>query len=242
MPEMRQLHVYDCALMVAVPMRVMLAIVLVAGNLAIALVVVPPAWAEPETCPPVCDQIPNSAWIDRRAVPLVSVYGWPAPAGAAVSAPGTTPRFRFEQVCATPSFPQDSRISAVAARATAERPEGQWQLQAQVIHWRGDTARGGAVAASVFAAAVAAVRACQLGSPNQSPSITDDEPNRMAAVISGPTIMHTYLVAHPASSTLSELTLWAASPPKVEWPVVSDAAVLDALTAPLCEAYIGSCS
>lgn len=225
-----------------VPMRVLLAMMLVAGNFVVALVVVPPAGAEPETCPPVCDQIPNSAWIDRRAVPLVSVYGWPAMGGAAVPIIGITPRFGFEQVCATPAFPQDSRISAVAARVTADRPEGQWQLQAQVIHWRGDTARGGAVAASVFGAAVAAIRACQLGTPNQSPSVTDDEPNRMAAVISGPTIMHTYLIAHPASSTLSELTLWSSAPPKVEWPVVSDSAILDALAAPLCEAYIGSCS
>lgn len=68
-----------------------------------------------------------------------------------------------------------------------------------------------------------------------------DEPTRMAAVISGPVIMHTYLVAHVSSSTISELTLWSSGPPQVPWPTVADSAVLDALTAPLCEAYIGSC-
>lgn len=126
-------------------------------------------------------------------------------------------------------------------RVTVVHPDGQWQLQAQVLHWRGDTARGGQIAASVFGTAVAALRACQLGAPLQSPSVTDDEPTRMAAVISGPVIMYTYLVAHVSSSTISELTLWSSGPPQVPWPTVADSAVLDALTAPLCEAYIGSC-
>lgn len=224
-----------------VPMRVILAAVLVAGSLVMAVVAVPPARAEPETCPPVCDQIPATAWINARAVPLDSQYHWPAMAGVAVAMTRATPRFRFEQVCATPRFPQDFRNSAVAGRVTVVHPDGQWQLQAQVLHWRGDTARGGRLAAAVFGAAVTALRACQLGAPMQSPSITDDEPTRMAAVVSGPVIMHTYLVAHTWSSTISELTLWSSGPPRVPWPVISDAAVLDALLTPLCEAYIGSC-
>jgi hypothetical protein len=241
MPEMRQLHVYDCALMGAVPTRVPLATMLVAGSLVIALLVVAPAHGEPETCPPVCDQIPGTAWIHRGAIPLDSVYDWPALAGVAAAVTGTTPRFRFEQVCATPAFAQDNRNSAVAGRGTVAHPDGQWQLQAQIVHWRGDTARGGDLAASVFSTAVAALRACQLGAPLQSPSITDDEPTRVAAVISGPVIVHTYLVAHPSSSTISELTLWSSGSAKVEWPVVADSAVLDAMIAPLCEAYIASC-
>jgi hypothetical protein len=60
-------------------------------------------------------------------------------------------------------------------------------------------------------------------------------------VISGPVIMHTYLVAHPENSTISELTLWSSEPPQVPWPVISDAPVLDAITSPVCAAYIGSC-
>jgi hypothetical protein len=195
-----------------------------------------PAHGDPETCPPVCDRIPDTAWIRRRDVPLNSAYSWPAPARVAVAVTGTTPRFGFEELCAVPAVPQDPRSYAVAGRATVVNPEGQWQLQAQVLHWRGDTANGGQIAASVFANAAAALRGCQLGS-----SITTDEPNRVAAVPTGPVILHTYLVAHPASSTISELALWSLAPSQVPWPVVADAQVLDALTAPLCTAYISSC-
>lgn len=243
MAEMRQLNVYDCALTKVVPMRLILATMLVAGALAVALVVVVPAYAEPQTCPPVCDQIPDTAWIQQRVVPLNAVYNWPALAGLAVQVTGTGagPRFRFEDVCATPAVPQDARDSAVTARATVVHPDGQWQLQAQILHWRGDTARGGAIAASVFSNAVAALRGCQRGAPLQSPSITSDESNRVAAVISGPVIMHTYLVAHVASSTISELTLWSSGPPQVPWPAMADDLVLNSMTAPLCDAYIASC-
>jgi hypothetical protein len=238
---MRQLHVYDCALTEVIPMRVILATILVAGGLAVALVVVLPAHAEPQACPPVCDQIPDTAWIQQRAVPLNSAYNWPALAGLAVQVTGTGPRFRFDGLCAAPPAPQDPRDSAVAARVTVVHPDGQWQLQAQILHWRGDTARGGWIAASVFGNAVAALRGCQRGSPQQSPSITSDQPNRMAAVISGPVIMHTYLVAHVASSTITELTLWSSGPPQIPWPSMADDPVLDSMTAPLCEAYIASC-
>jgi len=225
-----------------VPIRVIVATILVASGLAVAFVVIP-ASADPQTCPPLCDQIPNSAWVAQRAVPLNSAYNWPALGGLAVQVTGvgSGPRFRFEDVCATPVLPQDARAGAVAARAAVVHPDGQWQLQAQIMHWRGDTANGGAVAASVFSNAVAALRGCQLGAPLQSPSITSDEPNRVAAVISGPIVMHTYLVAHPASSTLSELTLWSSGPPRVPWPAMADDPVFNSMTAPLCEAYIASC-
>jgi hypothetical protein len=239
---MRQLHVYDCAPAGVVVVRVIVATMLVAGGLVVALVVAIPAPAEPQACPPVCDQIPDTAWIQQRAVPLNSVYNWPALAGLAVQVTGTTlPRFRFEDVCAARLVPQDPRDSAVAARVTVVHPEGQWLLQAQILHWRGDTARGGSIAASVFSNAVAALRGCQQGAPLQSPSITDDEPNRMAAVISGPVIEHSYLVAHVASSTVSELTLSSSGPPQVPWPSMPDGPVLDAMTAALCDAYIASC-
>lgn len=222
-------------------MRAMLATIVVVGGLVVAVVAVPPVRAEPETCPPLCDTVPATAWVRARDVPLNAQYRWPRLAGVAIALAGTTPRFRFEQICRTPRFPQDTRNSSVAARATVVHADDQWQMQAQVLHWRGDTARGGQIAASVFGAAVTALRACQLGAPLQSPSVTDDEPTRMAAVISGPVIMHTYLVAHVWSSTISELTLWSSGRPQVPWPVISDSAVLDAMIAPLCEAYIGSC-
>jgi hypothetical protein len=53
--------------------------------------------------------------------------------------------------------------------------------------------------------------------------------------------MHTYLVAHPQNSTISELTLWSSGSPQVPGLLIPDAQVLDALTAPVCAAYIGSC-
>jgi hypothetical protein len=223
-------------------MRVILATVLLAGGLVAAQV---PAHADPENCPPVCDRIPDTAWIDPGAVPLNGTYRWPTLAGAATpltgAGPGSSPRFRFEELCATTPFPRDPREYAVVSRASVANPAGQWQLQAQVLHWRGDTARGGQNAFSVFNLAAAALRGCQLGAPNQSPSITVDEPNRLAAVISGPVIMHTYLVAEPQNSSLSELSLWSSSPPQTPWPALSDAQVLDAMSGPLCAAYLGSC-
>jgi hypothetical protein len=224
-------------------MRLVLAAMLIAGGLAVTRVSSSGiAVADPYTCPPVCDQIPDSAWISPSAIPLNSAYHWPSPAGSAVPMTGTaTPRFRFEEVCATPAAPQDTRDSAVAGRATFSNPQGQWQLRAQVLHWRGDTARGGQNASSVFAIAAAALRGCQLGAAAESPSLTVDEPNRLAAVVSGPVVMHTYLVAHPQNSTLSELTLWATDPVQLPWPIISDAQVLDAMTSPVCAAYLGSC-
>jgi hypothetical protein len=227
-------------------MRLVLATTLSAGGLLAACVqLAGVASAEPETCPPVCDQIPDTAWIAAAAIPLNSTYHWPplgGPAGSAVAMTGAaTPRFRFEEVCATPMFPQDTRNSAVAARATVDNAAGQWQLRAEVVHWRGDTARGGPTARSVFDIAEAALRGCQLGAAGESPSVTVDEPNRLSAVISGPTILHTYLVAHPENSTISELTLWGSDPVQPAWPIISDGQVLDAMSSSVCAAYIGSC-
>ena len=224
-------------------MRLVLAALLTAGGLLVTCVSSPAnAHADEETCPPVCDRIPDTAWIAPSAIPLNSTYRWPSLAGSAVLMTGTaTPSFRFEEACATPTSPQDTRNSAVASRATVGNAAGQWQLRAQVVHWRGDTARGGQNATSVFDSAAAALRGCQLGAPAESPSITVDEPNRLAAVMSGPVIMHTYLVAHPENSTISELTLWAPDAPQLPWPIISDSQVLDAVSSPVCAAYIGSC-
>jgi hypothetical protein len=140
-------------------MRLILAAMLLAAAPAIVV------HAEPQTCPPVCDQIPDTAWIDSRAIPLNSTYHWPALAGAATPVTGTNPRFRFEELCRTAGFPPDTRESAVAARADVTHPPGQWQLQAHVLHWRGDTARGGQDAMSVFNTAAAALRGCGPGAP-----------------------------------------------------------------------------
>ena len=183
------------------------------------------------------------AWIEPTAIPLYSTYHWPGLAGVAVTV--TNPRFRFEEAVRTPPVPDDPRQFAVAARAVVPQPEGQWQLQVQVIHWRGETWRGGQLASAVFDKAVAALRGCQLTAPLTSPSLTTDTPDRMAAVISGvppgQQVLHEYLLVHPRSSTVVEVAMWATTPPRVDWPAVPDAQVLDAMTAPLCKAYIDSC-
>ena len=55
-------------------------------------------------------------------------------------------------------------------------------------------------------------------------------------------ILHEYLLADPVNSTVTELALWSESPSQTPWPMVNDTAVLDALGAPLCTAYIDSCA
>ncbi len=223
-------------------MRIILAAVLAAG-LAIAPDSAWPAYGQPMNCPPNCDRIPDSAWIEPAAIPLHSTYRWPRLAGVAVTV--TDPHFRFEEGCGTPPVVGDARGFAVAARAVVPQPEGQWQLQVQVLHWRGETWRGGDTALATFRAAVTSLRTCQLTAPLASPSLTTDSPERMAAVVSGllpgQQILHEYLMVLPRSSTLVEVAMWAVSPPRVAWPPVPDAQVLDAMTTPLCTAYIDSC-
>ena len=221
-------------------MRMILAAVLATCGLAVAP---SPAWSVPGDCPPFCDRIPDSAWIAPTSIPLYSVYRWPGLAGLAVTAP--TPRFKFEDICASPPVAEDARNYAVAARAVVPNPDGQWQLQAQVMHWRGEAWRGGDTALDTFHTAVSALRNCQLTAPLNSPSITTGQLDRAAAVISGfgpgGLVLHEFLLADVRSGTLVELAMWAVSPPLVDWPSVPDAEVLDAMAAPLCTAYIGSC-
>ena len=224
-------------------MRMMLAALLAACGLAIAPSAAGPAYAAPKDCPPNCDRIPDSAWIDPTALPLYSTYRWPGLAGVAVTA--TSPRFRFEEACGSPPVPDDPRGFAVAARAVVPQPEGQWQLQVHVMHWRGETWRGGQLAAAVFDKGVAALRGCQLTSPVTSPSLTTDSTNRMAAVLSGVLpgqgVLREYLLVNPYNSTVVEVAMWTTIPPRVDWPPVPDAPVLDAMNSPLCSAYIDSC-
>ncbi len=216
-------------------MRMALTSVMVASCVAAA-----PAAAEPaNTCPPACNRIPETAWIAPTSIPLDAAYSWPNLAGLAVTS--RPARFRFEELCATPAVPDDPRGYAVAERSQVSSPRGQWQLQAQVLHWRGETWRGGQLVRDAFAAAVAALRACQVTNPTASPSLTLDQTDRMAAAVSGPVILHQYLLADPVNSTMTELALWTDGPARTPWPAVSETAVLDALGAPLCTAYVDSC-
>ena len=218
-------------------MRTALATVMVLSCLPLA----PPSSAEPRaTCPPACNRIPDAAWIPAAAIPLDARYGWPELAGLAVTA--RSARFRFEELCATPAQPADPRSYAVAERAVVSAPDGQWQLQAQILHWPGETWWGGALAKDAVATAATALRACQLTNSSASPSLTLDEPGRLAVVVSGPVILHEYLLADPATSTLTDLALWSTAPPQTAYPTVRDGNVLDALGTPLCRAYLGSCA
>ncbi|MCG7593305.1 ATPase [Mycobacterium sp. PSTR-4-N] len=194
--------------------------------------------AVPGFCPPTCDAIPDAAWVESSSLPLASIYRWPSLAGLAVTAPA--PRFEFESWCVTPESSTDPRRYAVAARATVPNPDGQWNLQVQVIHWRGDVVTGGQTALEVLEKARIALASCGDG---VSPSLTTNEADRIAAVISeaGSRVMRTYLLADPASSTIVEAALWTTLPTRVEWRAVPDAQIFDALAAPLCAAYLGSC-
>lgn len=217
-------------------MRMALTTVVLASCIAIA----PPVSAEPaSTCPPACNRIPATAWIPPAAIPLNSVYSWPQLAGLAVTA--RPPRFRFEELCGTRTVPADPRSYAVAERSQVSQPPGQWQLQSQVLHWPGETWWGGQLAQDTVTAAVAAVKACQATNPAASASLVVDEPNRLAVAVSGPVVLHEYVVADPVNSTVTELALWSTSPALTPWPAVTDTAVLDALAAPLCTAYLDSC-
>jgi hypothetical protein len=219
--------------------RLLLALVVTTCGLVIAPGT--PAAAVPGVCPPICDSIPDTAWIAPTAVPLYPVYHWPGLAGLAVRAPA--PRFTFEEMCASPPLIGDARDYAVASQATVMNPAGQWQLRVQIMHWRGDTAHFGPTATTALEIARTRLRECQATAPMASPSITTNDPLRLAAVISvaGQRVIHEYLLADPSSSTVVELAMWSTLPPLVRWPAVPDQQVLDAMAVPLCDAYLGSC-
>ena len=219
----------------------MLAVALATCGLAIAPIAGWQARAVPGDCPPICDAIPDSAWVDPTAIPLYPVYRWPGLAGLAVTAP--SPRFGFEALCGSPPVANDGRAYAVAARSVVLHQEGQWNLLVQVIHWRGDTATGGPTALTTLETVRSRLADCQSTATATSPSITTNDARRVAVVISvaGQQVMHDYLLVHPDSSTVVELAMWSTLPPQVDWPAVADAQVLDAMAAPLCSAYLGSC-
>ncbi len=170
------------------------------------------------------------------------MYQWPGLAGLAVTAPAT--RFGFEALCDSPPVADDARAYVVAARAVVPNPAGQWNLAVQVMHWRGDTAAQGGPTAHGHPRdrrpGCGTARRRPRRRRRRSPPTYR---SGIAAVISvaGDQVMHEYLLAHPASSTVVELAMWSSLPPQVDWPAVPDAQVLEAMAAPLCNAYLGSC-
>jgi hypothetical protein len=221
----------------------MVRVILAAMLVGCGVVVAPVAAALPESCPPVCDRIPDTAWPQSASLPLNATLHWPPLAGRA--APVLRPRFYTEELCSIPLPADDPRTYAVAAKAEVPAPPGQWQMRAQIIHWRGETSHGGQLATTAFEQARAALRACPVVMPALSPSVTTDRDGGLAAVITGPQIVHQYLVAHPQSSTIAELVFWATPPPlgalAVPWSAPPDGQVLAAVTEALCAAYLSSC-
>src|SRR3569832_1889767 len=100
----------------------MLAVALATCGLAIAPNAGWSANAVPGVCPPICDAIPDSAWIAPTSIPLYPVYRWPGLAGLSVTAP--SPTFVFEALCDSAPVANDPRSYAVAARSGGRRPGG----------------------------------------------------------------------------------------------------------------------
>ena len=126
MAEMRELHVYDCALMSCRGMRLVLATTLIAGGLLFASVVVRSSPARSRRpARRYATRFPTRPGSSAAAIPLNSVYHWPPrrPGPQSPMTGAATPRFRFEELCATPAFPQDTRDSAVAgSRRRSDNP------------------------------------------------------------------------------------------------------------------------
>jgi hypothetical protein len=214
-----------------------------AAALALSVVGAAVVGADPPTCPPSCDSIPSSAWPDPAAIPLATTYHWPELAG--IARPEQRVRFYFEELCGSQFESSDPRNYAVAAKAKVGMPSGKWQLQVQVLHWRGETWIGGQLADQVLTSATAGLKTCLARGYPESGAITTEGPGRLAAAyrVAGtvPLVVHEYLLTHVQSSTLVELTMWAVEPPADNWPAIPDTQVFEALVAPLCVAYIASC-
>ena len=98
-------------------MRIALTLLMAAGGIAFAS----PVSAEPaSTCPPACNRIPESAWIASAAIPLNARYNWPQLSGLAAST--RAPRFRFEEICASPPVAGHKYLTAGAVAARMDWP------------------------------------------------------------------------------------------------------------------------
>ncbi|BBZ15000.1 serine/threonine-protein kinase [Mycobacterium branderi] len=212
----------------------------------------PPPNRPPQgNCPPACNQIPDSAWIEAAALPLYKDYAWPTL--APLSEPVSSPRFKADEMCAAPPTADDERDSALAARIVLPNPPGQWQLQVQILHWRGDTWVAGQRASAVMDSATSLLRTnCSFTAPGVSVSrITEQNvpghPGQsLTAVLTAngaaPLVAHEYLVSDLRNSTVVEVAMWSTTPPAVDWPTINDDQLLADMVAPLCTAYVNSCT
>lgn len=202
-------------------------------------------------CPPACAHIPDSAWIAPPAIPLYDKYSWP-PLGP-LSEPVSNPRFKIDELCAAAPANDDERDGSVASRIILPEPPGQWQLQVQILHWRGDPWIAGQRASAVMDSATSLLRNnCSFTAPGVSVSriaeqnVPGHPGQSLAAVITAtgnlPMTAHEYLISDLRNSTVVELAMWSTSPPAVDWPTINDDQLLADMVAPLCTAYVNSCA
>jgi hypothetical protein len=196
----------------------------------------------------MCSQIPDSAWIASSAIPLSDKYSWPQL--APLTEPVTNPRFEIDDLCSAGPATEDERGSAIAAHVILPEPPGQWQLQVQIMHWRGDPWIAGQQASAAMDAATALLRNnCSLGtsvSRIAEQNVPGHPGQSLAAVITrggtAPLITHEYLVSDLRNSTVVELAMSSSSPPATDWPSINDDQLLADMVTPLCTAYVNSCS
>jgi serine/threonine-protein kinase len=202
-------------------------------------------------CPPACTHIPDSAWIAPPAIPLFNRY--PRPPLGPLSEPVSNPRFRIDELCAAGPVTDDQRNGAIASRLILPEPPDQWQLQVQILHWRGDPWIAGQRASAVMNSAISLLRnTCSSTAPEVSVSriaeqnVPGHPGQSLAAVLTvrgtAPMLAHEYLVSDLRNSTVVELAMWSTSPPAVAWPTINDDQVLADMVAPLCTAYVNSCT
>jgi hypothetical protein len=174
-------------------------------------------------CPPACTQIPDSAWIAPAAIPLYGDYSW-APL-APLSEPVSNPRFEADELCAAGPAHDDERDSTLAVRIMLPNPPGRWQLQVQILQWRGDPWIAGQRASAVMDSATSMLRnKCSFTAPGVSVSriaeqnLPGGHPGQsLTAVITEagatPRVTHEYLVSDLHNSTVVEVVMWSTSPP-----------------------------
>ena len=137
-------------------------------------------------------------------MPLYNDYSWAAL--APLSEPVSSPRFEADDLCAAGPAADDERASALAARTILPNLPGQWQLQVQILHWRGDPWIAGQRASAVMDSATSMVRNnCSSTAPEVSVSRVAEQnvpghPGQsLTAVITEigntPRIAHEYLVS-----------------------------------------------
>jgi serine/threonine protein kinase len=202
-------------------------------------------------CPPACAHIPDSAWIAPPAIPLSDRY--PRPPLGPLSEPVSNPRFRIDELCAAGPVADDERNGAIASRLILPEPPDQWQLQVQILHWRGDPWIAGQRASAAMDSATTLLRnTCSSTAPEVSVSriaeqnVPGHPGQSLSAVLTvrgaAPLLAHEYLVSDLRNSTVVEVAMWSTSPPAVDWPTINDDQLLADMVAPLCTAYVNSCT